>query len=215
MHFVETGDRLAAACPEFLGLEFDVAVIKLSGESRTLQLAEKLLRSPQFEVGWVEAVVPEAVGTQLVADARLRVVSIFKLGLNSPEFGDLSLETKARENHEAYLAGLKSEERVKAHGWDEMPENLKESNRWAVLHRAIKREIWENTKEAERGDMIEHLSICEHQRWMGEKAMDGWRHTDSPVQDKRRRLHPSLVPWAQLSNDEKEKDRVQVRKGFD
>jgi hypothetical protein len=46
---------------------------------------------------------------------------------------------------------------------------------------------------------------------MGEKAMDGWRHAELPEQDKKRRLHPSLIPWAQLSEPEKEKDRVQVR----
>jgi hypothetical protein len=47
---------------------------------------------------------------------------------------------------------------------------------------------------------------------MGEKAMDGWRHAELPEQNKKRRLHPSLIPWTQLSESEKEKDRVQVRK---
>ena len=214
VHFVETDDRLVAACPDLAGLEFDVAVVKLAGEAVTLQLAERLLRSPHFQVGWVEAVVPDAVGTQLVEDARLKVASVFEMGLRSPEFGDLSLEGKARKNHEAYVAGLKPEERAGAQGWDALQENFRDSNRWAVLHRDIKRDIWQRTADSKRDAMIEHLSICEHQRWMGEKAMDGWRHAALAAQDKRRRLHPSLVTWPKLSEEEKEKDRVQVRKGL-
>jgi hypothetical protein len=44
--------------------------------------------------------------------------------------------------------------------------------------------------------------------------MAGWRYAELPEQDKKRRLHPSLIPWDQLSAAEKEKDRVQVRKGL-
>jgi Trk K+ transport system NAD-binding subunit len=212
MHFVHRDAQLAPACPELAGLQFDMALVKLASESQTLQLSERLLRSSLFQVARVEAVVSESLKVRLVKDECLRVSSVFELGLHSPEFGDHSLESKARENHEAYLAGLSQEERTKATGWNELPENLKESNRWAVLHREIKREIWRRTSDLDRPAMLENLSICEHQRWMGEKAMDGWRHAELPEQNKKRRLHPSLIPWAELSEPEKEKDRVQVRK---
>ena len=215
IHFVHTDAQLAPACPALTGLQFDMALVKLASESQTLQLGERLLRSASLELGRVEAVVSESVKVRLVEDECLRVSSIFELGLQSPEFGDLSLESKARENHEAYLAGLSQVERFKATGWDELPENLKESNRWAVLHREIKQEIWSRTSESARQSLVEHLSICEHQRWMGEKAMDGWRYADLPEQDKKRRQHPSLIPWRDLSESEKEKDRVQVRKALD
>jgi hypothetical protein len=49
---------------------------------------------------------------------------------------------------------------------------------------------------------------------MGEKVMDGWRHANLPEQNKKLRLHPSLLPYEQLTEAEKEKDRVQVRKGL-
>jgi hypothetical protein len=58
--------------------------------------------------------------------------------------------------------------------------------------------------------MLEHLTICEHQRWMGEKAMDGWRGGDQ--RDNTRRIHPDIQPFEKLSEPVKEKDRVQVRK---
>jgi phage terminase large subunit GpA-like protein len=107
-----------------------------------------------------------------------------------------------------------AEERAKSCGWDQIPEHAKESNRWAILHREIKLQIWNRAEEARRSSVLEHLAICEHQRWMGEKAMNGWRHAALPEQDKKRRLHPSLISWDQLSESEKEKDRVQVRKGL-
>jgi hypothetical protein len=214
IHFVHRDAQLAPACPQLAGLQFDMALVKLASESQTLQLSERLLRSSLFQVARVEAVVSESLKVRLVQDECLRVSSIFELGLHSAEFGDLSLESKARENHEAYLAGLSQDERTKATGWNELPENLKESNRWAVLHREIKREIWSRTSDSDQPSMLEHLSICEHQRWMGEKAMAGWRYAELPEQDKKRRLHPSLIPWDQLSAAEKEKDRVQVRKGL-
>lgn len=214
VRFLAVPERLAPVCEELGDLEFDVAIVKQPSESRTLHLAEALLRSPRFRVRRVEAIVTHAVKTGLGDDPDLRVSSLFELGLNSAEFGELTLEDEARANHEAYLAGLPPAERAKGGGWRDLPENFKESNRWAVLHRRIKRGIWERTPEAGRQAMLEHLSICEHQRWSGEKAMDGWRHAELPSQDKKRRLHPSIIPWGDLSESEKEKDRVQVRKAL-
>ncbi len=214
VHFVLTPLPLVAVCPSLTGMSFDLGVVRMAGESQTLQLADSLLNSPLLQMSGVEAVVDHSVKTRLDEDSSLRINSIYNLGLNSPEFGDLSLDQKARENHEAYVAGLTAEERANSTGWDQIPEHAKESNRWAVLHRDIKRQIWNRTEPDQRPAVLEHLSICEHQRWMGEKAMNGWRHAALPGQDKKRRMHPSLIPWDQLSEPEKEKDRVQVRKAL-
>jgi hypothetical protein len=214
VHFVLTPLHLAPVCPSLAGISFDLGMVRMEGESQTLQLADSLLNSSVLQVSGVEAVVDHSVKTQLDEDSSLRINSIYNLGLNSPEFGDLSLDQKARQNHEAYVAGLTAEERAKSCGWDQIPEHAKESNRWAILHREIKLQIWNRAEEARRLFVLEHLAICEHQRWMGEKAMNGWRHAALPEQDKKRRLHPSLISWDQLSDSEKEKDRVQVRKGL-
>lgn len=214
VNFFVAHEAVVPVSPALAGKAFDLAIVKQTGESRTLHLAARLLDSPLFATTRAEAIVTEPIKTRLAEDGRLRVSSLFELGLNSPEFGDFTLEEKARANHEAYLAGLPPADRAKGGEWRDLPENFKESNRRAVLHREIKREIWERTPEAERASMLEHLAICEHQRWMGEKAMDGWRHGDLPEQDRKRRLHPSLIPWANLSESEKNKDRVQVRKAL-
>ena len=212
VNFILCEDRLVPVCPELEGLKFDLAVVKLQDESSTLQLASKILASSQFFVDRVHAVLLHPPEVRLLDDPKLQTSSIFKMGLQSSEFGDLSLEQKARENHEAYLAGLKPEERAKAQEYDALGEAFKESNRCAVLHREIKKGIWSKASENEREHLIEHLAICEHQRWTGEKVMDGWRGGEK--RDNQRKIHPDIRPYDYLSEEVKEKDRVQVRKGL-
>jgi hypothetical protein len=210
VRFVTVDESLMAVCPELAGQSFDAAVVHQEDQTRTLALTERFLRTSQFQVSRITAVMHHPAKMQLAADDRLQIVSLFEQGLKSLEFGDLTLERLARDNHEAYLAGLDKEEQAKAPAWDALGESFKESNRWAVLHRQIKQHIWEQTSEADRPAMLEHLTICEHQRWMGEKAMDGWR--GGAPRDNQRRIHPDIQPFENLSEPVKEKDRVQVRK---
>lgn len=56
---------------------------------------------------------------------------------------------------------------------------------------------------------LERLAELEHERWMGAKLAAGWRF--APTTDKTARLDHNLVPWAQLTDADKEKDRVMVR----
>jgi hypothetical protein len=53
------------------------------------------------------------------------------------------------------------------------------------------------------------LAALEHQRWMDRKLRDGWKYSEAI--DKARKLHQDLLPYEQLSEQEKEKDREQVR----
>jgi hypothetical protein len=54
------------------------------------------------------------------------------------------------------------------------------------------------------------LAALEHERWMAQRRMEGWRHTAGD-KDQDRRLHPSLIPYAALSNDIQEYDRIYIR----
>jgi RyR domain len=56
---------------------------------------------------------------------------------------------------------------------------------------------------------IERLAEAEHDGWMAQRLKDGWRY-GSP-RDDARKLHPSMVPYRDLPDAEKEKDRAAVR----
>jgi hypothetical protein len=56
---------------------------------------------------------------------------------------------------------------------------------------------------------IERLAEAEHDGWMAQRTKDGWRY-GSP-RDDARKLHPSIVPYRDLPEAEKEKDRAAVR----
>jgi hypothetical protein len=56
---------------------------------------------------------------------------------------------------------------------------------------------------------IERLAEAEHDGWMAQRTKDGWRY-GSP-RDDARKLHPSMVPYGDLPDAEKEKDRNAVR----
>jgi hypothetical protein len=55
----------------------------------------------------------------------------------------------------------------------------------------------------------ELLAQLEHDRWSDDRKRDGW--TYGPVRDNLRKHHPDLVPWEQLTDETKEKDRDAVR----
>jgi hypothetical protein len=102
--------------------------------------------------------------------------------------------------------------------WDNLAENLRDANRASAAHAPIlfaalnlafvsKDEAREPvTPDAEA---IERLARIEHRRWLADRIDRGWRH--GPTRDDRRRLHPSLVPFEELTPADREKDRNAVR----
>jgi hypothetical protein len=58
-------------------------------------------------------------------------------------------------------------------------------------------------------DELETLARQEHDRWMRDRIADGWSYGET--RDDARKLHPSLVPYEELSEDEREKDRDAIR----
>jgi hypothetical protein len=106
--------------------------------------------------------------------------------------------------------------------WERLPESLRESNRrfadgvgaklaaagCAVVPAPLIDPL---------GDLfgftdadIEELAREEHDRWMRDLLRDGWRRTTGE-KDPKRKLHPLLVPWKELSEADREKDRDAAR----
>ena len=134
------------------------------------------------------------------------------------------IEELAEIIHNAYL----KEEREKTPApppgptlkpWEELSEHYKNSNREQAEHilwklRAIGcRRVRTKDPRAEQvtkltKDEVEVLARMEHLRWCAEKWLDGWQK--GPVKDERERTHPNLVPWEELSEEDRDKDRRPV-----
>ncbi len=56
--------------------------------------------------------------------------------------------------------------------------------------------------------VAEQLARNVHEVWARERLSTGW--TFGPQRDERRKLHPSLVPYEELPEDEKKYDRATV-----
>jgi hypothetical protein len=103
--------------------------------------------------------------------------------------------------------------------WEELPENLKESNRQQAndILRKLKRIGCYIVKPLDRPvvpmeftkDEIEIMAEMEHGRWNVERLSDGWRWGEKKDVDKK--ISPYLVGWDQLPENVKEWDREAVR----
>ncbi|MCX6250844.1 MAG: RyR domain-containing protein [Bacteroidetes bacterium] len=56
---------------------------------------------------------------------------------------------------------------------------------------------------------IEDLSKWEHTRWNWQKIMQGWIY--GAKKDVTKKIHPNILPWNQLTEADKEKDRESIR----
>lgn len=106
--------------------------------------------------------------------------------------------------------------------WDMLPEHWREANRRVLVHLPAKAASAGLTPTvsgggadpddlprvpdlAQRPDMLEKLAALEHERWMAERRLNGWRY--GPQRDETVRRHPDLVPYEQLPERSQTFDR--------
>lgn len=134
-----------------------------------------------------------------------------------------SRETLAQTIHSDYLRMRheKPQEMDPAlASWDDLTDELKESNRLQADHIPIKLEVLGYRIEPVRGKQrqklnltpreIETLAEREHARWVIERLRGRWQYGAKKNADKK--VSPYLVGWADLPEDIKEYDRQTVRK---
>lgn len=145
-------------------------------------------------------------------------------------FGDEAVEEMAEAAHEifceylkqlGYKYGPKTSHRNKIHSslrpYKDLPEDEKEQNRdnvqdiprkLAGLGYKVVSTGSNNSPVSFSGNELEKLAELEHERWMNSKLQAGW--TYAPATDKDKKLHQCLLPWSELSEDEKNEDRVMI-----
>jgi uncharacterized membrane protein len=115
----------------------------------------------------------------------------------------------ARAIHQAYVDAPGS--RPVMQRWEELPEELRASNRAQAWHVGEKLAalgcIMVPTFDpaltfALDDDEVHVLARLEHERWMGERMAQGYVH--GPVRGGR--FHPDLVPWEELSDEARAKN---------
>ena len=126
----------------------------------------------------------------------------------------------ARALHEDFQQQRRSEGALdsKNPAWEDLEEDLRESNRHAADHIPIKlRALGYHNDSIKSGktrierfteDEIQLLGRMEHSRWCAERWLAGWRR--GPEKDVVKKLHPLLIPWNELPPQEQKKDHEQI-----
>lgn len=137
-----------------------------------------------------------------------------------------AIELLAQARHSGYVAEQEArsvtiKQNSSLRPWADLPDSLKVSNRRyaeaiAAYLGSFGAELVpmigppRRVEECFSTDKLEQLAIAEHDRWMRDLQADGWR-TTSGSKDPDAKLHPLLVPWSELSQADREKDRQSVR----
>lgn len=124
---------------------------------------------------------------------------------------------------ESGAAGMK-ELQAASKGWADVFETYRAANR-AVADAALVK-VWDAgwraaAAKGEKGDtaptidsaLLHEMARCEHDRWMAERLLSGWRPGETRNNDLM--MHDKLAPWSAMNADDKAKDEVQVRAAID
>jgi hypothetical protein len=150
--------------------------------------------------------------TLLPVEERLKLPDISPV-----EWEKQLIERVAEKMHEDYCRqrSLQGQNTPTCLAWEELADDKKKSNLDAAEEIPVKlglighgiRKINENeplqTPDI-TDDEIQSLARDEHNRWYREQLMQGWRYGE--IRSDPDKVHPSLLPWESLSENEQHKD---------
>jgi hypothetical protein len=129
-----------------------------------------------------------------------------------------------RSIHERYCqsrvaAGELAVDNSSLRSWDQISEDLRQANQEQADHILYKLSLLgyglESDPQAKGPPIVfsdqefENLAKLEHLRWSADRKLAGW--TYGKIRDNELRRHPMLVPYEELPESEKDKDRQTVR----
>jgi len=195
---------------------FDLTFVACRNDVDTLSLARHLAQQESGRAGRLVACLRPSSNVMRLLTTKhpipgVEIRDLVELGCRADVLLHGELDRAARAIHESYVQTQTAAGDTKATNsalvaWDDLPESLRQANRAQADHIPVKLRSLAISRSAE---MIEALSEAEHRRWMAEKILSGWRYAEQ--RDNARLRHPSLKPYDQLSEPEKEKDRFTVR----
>lgn len=131
----------------------------------------------------------------------------------------------ARTLHNAYLKtqltrGENTADNASLISWADLPAHKKKANQNAAAHIDVKLRqsncvaLGSAAASPEvvfppDAESLERLAQLEHRRWMADKILAGYSYGQSRDED--RMLHPDLIEWEQLPENDREKDRDNIR----
>jgi hypothetical protein len=198
-------------------------------EQRMIDLA---LESPELWQAAGEAVFVATYHSSALAEAfhggelndlldevggKLVVYPIITRACDANLIADDLTERLARRFHQRYLDVAPAVPGAASGvAWSQLPESMRNANRAQVQGIAAKMQALGCVIAVRNGEdgliterELELLAELEHSRWCAERRSRGWHHDER--RDDRRRTHPDLVSWSELSEPSRDKARDAVR----
>jgi hypothetical protein len=195
---------------------FDLAFVACHNDVDTLSLARHLVQQEAVRAGRIVACLRPSGNVMRLLGAKQPIAGVairdlVELGCRADVLVHGELDRKAKVIHEDYVktqmaAGFTEATNPVLVGWEDLPESLRQANRAQADHQPIKLRTLTVSRSAAT---LEALAEAEHRRWMAEKILAGWRYGEQ--RDNTRKRHPSLKPYGQLSEAEKQKDRDTIQ----
>jgi len=219
--------------------QLDLCYICLDDETFSLQTGLRLnhqLRAVQVpivmrmaESGGLALLIAQGT-TEEDSFRNLRIFDLLDQTCTAELLGGGTHEVLARSLHQIYLTsalqnGAQKGAEPALQDWEALSEELKENNRQladriphmlaAIGYRIAPLTDWDAEKlrfqegENGEGDQVSLMARMEHENWCQRKKDHGWRY--GPEKDPDQKTHPALLPWEELPEGEREKNRDFIR----
>jgi Trk K+ transport system NAD-binding subunit len=208
----------------------DMAIVCRGNDAEALASGSALARLGCDDV--LVSVSNGGIGESLGASGLppgLELISVQEAVLGPSILTGTITESIARARHAIYVRNeLRKGESLETNPsmaeWSEIDEGLRESNRQfadSVGEKLSALGLMLEPKEFGAGPpeedyvvppkMLEELARDEHDRWVASKLAQGWSPSGGLPKNSLTKVHPLLVPWDELDEAEREKDRDGVR----
>ena len=207
----------------FVHAESDAAALKIALSARSLSARRGRWRAPLFlrlddskVLGTVLKRIDETPFAEEVCDAYGDQANSLAAAIGREWHEELAKQIHARYlKRKRKVADRSPAERA----WNELSEELRESNRRVVDHYVLKLASTGHIIGGPAGDvpvlrskmpdeLAKGLAEYEHEAWMREKLLEGWQY--GRLRDERRKRHPHLTSFAQLTRGVQREDFEQL-----